>query len=62
MAATLILYPFYLDPVSKLPCEPEDLIQRLDGETARNHGLLVMARRLQGAMRRKMARPASEIA
>ena len=62
VAATLILYPFYLDPVSKLPCEPEELIQRLDGETARNLGFLVMARRLQGNLRRKLARPATEVA
>ncbi len=62
VAATLILYPFYLDPVSRLPCEPEDLIQRLDGDTGRKLGLLVTARRLQGSLRRKLARPASEIA
>ncbi len=62
VAATLILYPFYLDPVSKLPCRPEDLIQRLDAGTGGNMGLLVTARRLQGALRRRLARPASEIA
>ena len=62
VAATLILYPFYLDPVSRLPCEPEELIQRLDGEATRKLGLLVMARRLQGAARRKWARAAAEVA
>ncbi len=62
VAATLILYPFYLDPVSKLPCEPEELIQRLDGGGTLNLGWLVMARRLQGALRRRLARTASEIA
>ena len=62
VAATLILYPFYLDPVSRLPCEPEELIQRLDGEAAHNLGLLVMARRLQGALRRRFSRPATEVA
>ena len=62
VAATLILYPFYLDPVSRLPCEPEALMERLDGEPPHNLGLLVMARRLQGALRRRFARPAAEVA
>ncbi len=61
VAATLILYPFYIDPVTKLPCEPEELIQRLDTDSPRRAGMLVTARRLQGALRRKLARPASEV-
>lgn len=30
VAATLILYPRYLDPVTRLPCSPELLISRID--------------------------------
>lgn len=33
VAATLILYPTYLDPVTRLPCSPETLVGRMaDGE------------------------------
>ncbi len=35
VAATLILYPFYRDPVSALPCGPETALDRLAGARAR---------------------------
>jgi len=35
VAATLILYPHYIDPVSGRPCSPELLIERLAAEARR---------------------------
>ncbi len=35
VAATLLLYPFYVHPLSGMPCRPEDLIREIaDGRTA----------------------------
>ena len=49
VAATLLLYPRYLDPVTGLPCPPEILIQRLaEGATGRKSGPVIQLRRLQG--------------
>ncbi|MGK6354701.1 capsule biosynthesis protein [Sphingomonas sp. DT-207] len=50
-AATLILYPRYLDPVTRLPCPPEILAQRLARGEAPKAGLLQYLRKLQGAVR-----------
>ncbi len=50
VAGTLILYPRYLDPVTRLPCGPEVLIGRLADPTLWRPGLLVTLRRLQGAL------------
>jgi capsular polysaccharide export protein len=55
VAATLILYPHYLDPVTRLPCSPEQLIERLDQPMAGRTSLLVGLRRGQGAIRRLWA-------
>jgi capsular polysaccharide export protein len=52
VAATLIHYPRYLDPVTRLPCPPEVLIQRLVENRARFGSSLVYVRRIQGALRR----------
>jgi capsular polysaccharide export protein len=38
VAAALILYPTYLDPVSGLRCGPELLIERLAAERTRERG------------------------
>ncbi|WP_342356679.1 beta-3-deoxy-D-manno-oct-2-ulosonic acid transferase [Novosphingobium aerophilum] len=48
VAATLILYPRYLDPVTRLPCSPEILVDRLESDRARVGSSLVMLRELQG--------------
>jgi capsular polysaccharide export protein len=53
VAAALLLYPRYLDPVTGLPCPPEILIQRLsEGGTGGRGGALVWLRRLQGQVKR----------
>lgn len=52
VAATLLLYPRYLDPVTGLPCPPEILIERLRTGTRRENRFLVMLRRAQGNLRR----------
>jgi len=52
VAATLILYPRYLDPVTKLPCPPEILVERLAAQPIPQETLLTRFRRLQGRLRR----------
>jgi capsular polysaccharide export protein len=51
-AGTLILYPRYLDPVSRLPCGPETVVERLSRPHLWRPGPIVAARRLQGALAR----------
>ena len=53
VAGALILYPRYLDPVTRLPCTPEIVIERLDDPKLWRPGLLVVARRLQGMLARR---------
>jgi capsular polysaccharide export protein len=55
VAGTLILYPRYLDPVTRLPCGPEVIIDRLADPTLWRAGPLVTLRRLQGAAARRLA-------
>jgi capsular polysaccharide export protein len=50
VAGALILYPRYLDPVTRLPCGPELVIERLADPELWRPGPLVLARRLQGAV------------
>lgn len=52
VAATLILYPRYLDPVTMLPCPPETLIARIAEHPRARPGLLVRLRELQGRLAR----------
>jgi len=52
VAGALIVYPRYLDPVTRLPCGPETIIERLDNPEAWRAGPLVWARRMQGAAAR----------
>lgn len=52
VAASLILYPRYLDPVTKLPCPPEILVERLTAQPVPQDTLLTRLRRLQGRLRR----------
>ena len=53
-AVALILYPRYLDPVTRLPCDPETIVERLAQPEAWRSGRLmrpvVLARRLQGLL------------
>jgi capsular polysaccharide export protein len=53
VAGALILYPRYLDPLTRLPCGPEIVIERLDHPELWRPGLLVQARRLQGRLARR---------
>ena len=53
VAGALILYPRYLDPVTRLPCRPELVIERLDDPELWRPGPLVLARRLQGLFARR---------
>jgi capsular polysaccharide export protein len=55
VAGTLILYPRYLDPVTRLPCGPEVIIDRLSDPSLWRAGPLVTVRRLQGAVMRRLA-------
>jgi capsular polysaccharide export protein len=54
VAGVLILYPRYLDPLTRLPCGPEVVIERLDHPELWRPGPLVLARRLQGAIMRRL--------
>ena len=53
VAGALILYPRYLDPVTRLPCRPELVIERLANPELWRPGLLVATRRLQGLLVRR---------
>jgi capsular polysaccharide export protein len=53
VAAALLLYPRYLDPVSKLPCPPEILIRQVSSRPQNvPGGALVKIRQLQGRLKR----------
>ena len=55
VAATLLLYPRYLDPKTGLPCPAEILALRLaEGTVRKPKGLLVRLRQLQGLWKRRM--------
>lgn len=54
VAATLILYPRYIDPRTRLPCGPEVLIDRLADTDLWRPTILMRLRRLQGRTRRRM--------
>src|SRR6267378_8059329 len=54
VAGVLILYPRYLDPLTRLPCGPEVVIERLDHPELWRQGLLVLARRWQGELARRL--------
>ncbi len=50
VAATLIRYPRYLDPVTRLPCPAEVLVARIEGGSTGAPGLIVRLRRFQGRL------------
>ncbi|HTT80157.1 MAG TPA: beta-3-deoxy-D-manno-oct-2-ulosonic acid transferase [Stellaceae bacterium] len=54
VAGALVLYPRYLDPLTRLPCGPEIIIERLDRPELWRPGLLIAARRLQGVALRRL--------
>lgn len=54
VAATLLQYPRYLDPVTGLPCPAEVVVARLSQAEERDPGLLVGVRRLQGKLMRRL--------
>ncbi len=60
VAATLLLYPRYLDPLTGLPCPPEVLVHRLaNNNTEPSEGVLVKLRRIQGRLKRQFGLPAA---
>lgn len=54
VAGAMILYPRYLDPVSRLPCPPEVLVDRLAAGHTGFPGMLVALRRAQSAAARAL--------
>lgn len=52
VAAALILYPRYLDPVTRLPCTPELMVDRMGGAWTPRSNWLIPLRALQGKLRR----------
>ena len=52
VAASLLVYPRYLDPVTGLPCPAEIVVARLRSDEDNDPGLLVGVRRLQGKLMR----------
>ncbi|NUR10883.1 MAG: hypothetical protein HOQ20_03430 [Bradyrhizobium sp.] len=54
VAATLLVYPRYLDPITGLPCPAEVVVARLAAGNASDPGLLVGVRRLQGKVMRRL--------
>ncbi|WP_294333732.1 beta-3-deoxy-D-manno-oct-2-ulosonic acid transferase [uncultured Sphingomonas sp.] len=56
VAAVLIVYPRYLDPVTRLPCEVELLVERMIADDAVTPTRLERLRILQGKAKRSLAR------
>ncbi|MES2175544.1 MAG: beta-3-deoxy-D-manno-oct-2-ulosonic acid transferase [Pseudomonadota bacterium] len=54
VAGTLILYPRYIDPVTRLPCGPELMVDRMASASTPNLTWLIRARAAQGKLRRFM--------
>lgn len=53
VAAALLLYPRYLDPLTRLPCPPEVLVRRLTEQPSAKAPPLARLRRLQGGLKRR---------
>ena len=56
VAGALILYPRYLDPVTRLPCPPEIVLERFYTPRLWRPGPLVIGRRIQGLAGRGWSR------
>jgi capsular polysaccharide export protein len=54
VAAALLLYPRYLDPVTGLPCPAEVVVDRLSARATPGAGMVVRMRRLQGKVMRRL--------
>ena len=54
VAATMLLYPRYFDPVTGLPCPAEVVVARLSAVENPKSGLVVGLRRLQGKLVRRL--------
>ena len=54
VAASLLKYPRYLDPVTRLPCPAEIVARRLSEGERSDDGLIVGMRRLQGKLMRRL--------
>ena len=54
VAATLVVYPRYLDPLTGLPCPAEVVLDRLTSDDTAPPGMLVGMRRLQGKLMRRL--------
>lgn len=54
VAAALILYPRYIDPVTRLPCGPEVMVDRMANGSTPPVTWLIRLRMLQGKLRRYM--------
>lgn len=52
VAAALILYPRYVDPVTLLPCEPETVVDRIIADRATITSPLIALRSLQGRLKK----------
>jgi capsular polysaccharide export protein len=61
VAGALILYPRYLDPLTRLPCGPEIIIERLQQPAMWRPGPVVAARRLQGFALRRLREAAAAV-
>ncbi len=54
VAASLLLYPRYLDPVTGLPCPAEVVVARLSVSGKHHPDLVVTVRRIQGKLMRRL--------
>ncbi|HEV2596318.1 MAG TPA: beta-3-deoxy-D-manno-oct-2-ulosonic acid transferase [Sphingomicrobium sp.] len=54
VAATLLLYPRYLDPLTGLPCPAEVIVERLRIDQRSDANVIVGMRRLQGKLMRRL--------
>ena len=54
VGAALILYPYYLDPVTRLPCGPEIMVERMAGGSTPPISWLIRLRMMQGKIQRFM--------
>jgi capsular polysaccharide export protein len=54
VAGAMILYPRYLDPVTRLPCGPEVMVDRMADGSTPPVTWLIRLRKLQGKLRRFM--------
>jgi capsular polysaccharide export protein len=54
VAAALLQYPRYLDPLTGLPCPAEVVVARLSASDQTDPGVLVGVRRLQGKIMRRL--------